>query len=1300
MLDKKDYKTINIGEKSAYIEKNEGVVNFYQEKQQFLSTEEILLDINNASVDLSSYENTFQGKIHIERNETKELFKWILGELSERDPKITLLVGNAGYGKSVVLKDLFSLLKENEIPSLGIKADKILNISSIKDIETELNLKGNIFSIFQSLSKNGVCVFIIDQIDALSLSLSSSRHAINSYDRLIKQLEMLPNIRIVISCRTYDLDYDASLRAYKKNKIIKLSLLEIGQVNQILSHLRIKSPENNTRLIEFLRIPLHLNLFCKVGIVKQFDDTISLQKLYDEIWTEFIEQGISIDSGKTIELLTLMAQKMNEQQHIVVDRRLFSSYHKELNYLLHNELLSESSSDKIQFIHQTFFDYIYARTFITSGKVVTSWLKEVHQGLFIRSQIKQIFTYLRGLEPDTYIRDLKILLLSTEYRFHIKLLLINDLGFYHNPSNQEKKFVLDYIVKDPLFLQIFLESIQSPEWFKSIILQEEFRKLLGQNDEKIDRTISNLCIRIVWQSPQLVLDFLSKNINKVSIIENTLIQIPESDIHLSYSLYQSTISKWSNHTRSEYYYLEKVLPSDPDFVILELKKDLNDHLSQIDHFSHDYIPGGYGGFKMYSDLFGINPNKAIPYFLYVIEEIVKTKQYESNKGLYDDFAFWHFRPNPDSKECHDTNDIYNMVLYSIKKNLINDDSKQRILCLLDSKYANLLAIGVFYLLENIETMYVKAFELLVSVDFLNKINASEILSYYSKELLSKVYPLLAKNQQLKLNESIVSTVRSFYHWTYKVDYSENKVRTNYLSITYELISMIPNEFIGKYKELKKIYQEGHRKYKEVENVPPQEVTVTSGWKTYGSNAYEKMSLNDWKKTFLKLNTEQRSFDDWYKPTKEGNKRQFEEFVSKNPSKFYFFIVDLVNEKNINIEYIISGLEGLQKGEYCKNSFESLCLDIIDKRKDELNEMNLSSYLRALRYIVHNNKKLNKRIFDFIKNIIYTYPDRKFDTYTIQREDKGMELVTAGINSIRGIAVELMVDCYILKQYKEEIFETLEFVADNANEITRSCIIFRGAWLNNLDKNRALDLYLKTLRDYNLLLLAIPCHDGHPLLYLMYVNFKKLEPFFSKAITIQEAGKPMAMFLLNAYLHNIPKSYSLLRNLISISSEARQELAWNICAHALKGEKYEHKGWKIMSLLLDFEDKELGEKINNCFLHIPTQINKNLISFLDKYVKSPISKYRDNYFYDFLRKIIPSDSSNALKWFFDSNPEEFNRDFYDKSPINVLIESYNGIREYEKDNPLLEKAMDVFDSLLKTPEYRNIHLRTFLKELST
>lgn len=229
MFDKKEHITINLGEQSPYIESNDGTINInLASNKSSLSKEELLSNINQASVDLSLYENKFQGKIHIDRKETADIYNWIVEDLKENESNIALLVGNAGYGKSVVLKDLFDLLSINNIPALGIKADKILNINSLKDIESELNLHDNILSIFQSLSVNySSIVLLIDQIDALSQSLSSNRNAINSYDRLIKQLENYPNVRIVISCRTYDLDYDPTLRSYKSKNIFNIYLLDI-----------------------------------------------------------------------------------------------------------------------------------------------------------------------------------------------------------------------------------------------------------------------------------------------------------------------------------------------------------------------------------------------------------------------------------------------------------------------------------------------------------------------------------------------------------------------------------------------------------------------------------------------------------------------------------------------------------------------------------------------------------------------------------------------------------------------------------------------------------------------------------------------------------------------------------------------------------------------------------------------------------------------------------------------------------------------------------------------------------------
>lgn len=1303
MFDKELHnKTINIsGHKSVFVEENQGSITINTFEEATLTKEQILSNINLASVDLSTYENTFSNKIHIDRVETQKLYDWIVEEIKEKESNISLLVGNAGSGKSVILKDLFTTLSRNEIPVLGIKVDKILNIKSRKELEAELDLGDSILSIFQRLSsEHSKVVLLIDQIDALSLSLSSDRSAINSFDTLIRQLSIYSNIRIIISCRRYDLDYDPALRVYKDNKLFRVSLLDAEQVDHILSSIGITIDSKNGKLKEFLRTPLHLKLYCKVGLNKQFDDSITLQQLYDEIWTEHITMATSIDSSKITEVLSLIASKMNEQQHIVVDKRIFNQYNKELSYLLHQDLLQEQSLNKIQFIHQTFFDYTYARTFVTSGNKISDWLKGIHQGLFIRSQVKQTFAYLRDLDIAAYIKELKEVLFG-EYRFHLKLLLINDLGFYQNPLVEEKRLVSDFIIKDTLFFQIFLESIQSSEWFKFITSKAEFKKLLTKNNDEIDSTIINLCTRVIWQDTKTVIDFLENYHHKIRIIENVLIQIPESDVALSYELYNKTSSKWNINIRSEYYYLEKVLKTDPDFVICHLKKDFDENLLKIDWSNDKYIPGNYEGLKIYSDLYKQYPNKAIPYFLYVIEEIIKSKQYESSYGLYGDGSFYLYKPNTNIVKTgfYDYKDLYDTVLSHIQDKLLDDLSKSIIYETLNSKYANFLAIGVFYLLKNKEKEICRILNLFIQNDFLLKIDSSEILDYYSKELLANAYPLLTDTQQETVNQSILSTKKDFHKRIYEdLPYTKKKIASNYLLGTYSLISMIPYPLRNKYPELRKVYQEGFRKYGVSTNTEPQEVTCHVGWSSYSQEAYNYMSFDDWRRTFLKLSTEERHFESWKYPSKEGNKREFEKRVSEKPDVFYPFVENITFDKGIDIAYILAGLEGLQKGNYLKDRFQNLCLEIIHSRTGELDEANLCTFLRVLRYIVRNNQNLDGNIFLFIKGIIYQTPDREFTSDIIQRDDIGMEVVTAGINSIRGIAVELIIDCYSLISHKNEIFETLEYIADTANAITRSCAIFNAAWLNNLDKKRAFDLYLRLVKDLNPYLLAIPFHDGHPLLYHMNINFKGLIPFFEKAIQVKEAGKPMAFFLLNAYINNHPKAFTLLKNLLNNSSQARQELTWYICAHILEGE-HAKKGWRIINYLLNFDDKELYEKFNNCFLHIPSDMDSNLISFINKYVKSPVSNYSNNYFYDFLRKLINFNANQCLIWFFASKPESIQIEyFYDKSPLNVLIEGYNGIREYDKENPILEKTMDVFDSLLQIPQYRNFHMRSFLNEL--
>jgi len=142
------------------------IFNFSEEKihSLFKLASSDLYTINN---NLSNLNNS-----HIERKETVELESWIYKELDKKETNIAVLAGNAGMGKTVILKDLIILLSKDNIPVLGLKADKKqIDLNELG--KSILDINANIQSLFEKLLlKHKVVVILVDQIDALSRSLS------------------------------------------------------------------------------------------------------------------------------------------------------------------------------------------------------------------------------------------------------------------------------------------------------------------------------------------------------------------------------------------------------------------------------------------------------------------------------------------------------------------------------------------------------------------------------------------------------------------------------------------------------------------------------------------------------------------------------------------------------------------------------------------------------------------------------------------------------------------------------------------------------------------------------------------------------------------------------------------------------------------------------------------------------------------------------------------------------------------------------------------------------------------------
>lgn len=1284
-------KEINqFGEKSLYIEKNNNLNIYNQIEKSKLTYDDIISAFNSASVELSSYKNKFGNKLHIDRNETNDLYCWIVEDLKPNDSPIAVLAGNAGYGKSVILRDLFDRLKGEKIPVLGIKADRLI-INNLDELNKELELGDTVESIFKALSSSEQkFVLLIDQIDALSQSLSSNRSSLNTYHRLILRLSYISKIRIVISCRLYDLDYDPLLQEYKNFKTFKTSILSIEEIKEVLDSLNIHINPNAEKLKEFLRVPLHLQLFCKIKNPERFSETITLQALYDEIWHEFILQKptiLQLDSIKIQNLVEEIANQMYDDQRLVANQKLFEGkYKKELEYLSSEEIITKPEQWKIQFIHQSFFDYAYARTFIENGEIISISLTKQHQGLFIRSRIKQVFTYLRELDIQKYIQEFEEILFG-DYRFHIKLLLINNLGFYSNPLNEEKKLVKEKIIKNDTLFKLFIESVYTQEWFRFLVKEIKIADYFN-NKEYIDITY-RLCRKMLYLDTEEIITFLTElnDItfeNKNKFIGNLLPSLPGDKINLSFPLYEKSKSTWDAY--NIYHYLDTAVETQPDFVIKELREQVVKNLLHIDNLKSNYISEDYNNSHIYEELYKKHKDEAAVFFIDIIKLITEATKIphideeEKKDEFFNSMAYFLYTPRKGHQlYIHET--IYDMVLEYLEELFeINfDKAKAIVLPLLESNIALVLNIPISFMHKYPEQFKKESFKILSTEYFYTK--STEILDYNIKELLRYSYPLFSTNEQLIINKIILNLSLEWEKTCMRGEKGISKygyTRIGYTS--YQLISMIPEEQRKKYPDIDIFYKEKNRQYGKVENKVPKHIETRVGDTTMSKNAYEHMNDNQWKESFKKYISD-RNFD-WNIPTRTGHCRAFEEYVSHNPDRFISLISGIINDNEILPIYAVYGIQGLKKANYDPQKTKELFVQFLNKHKDidKLDRESLQYSVWLTEYFIEKDI-VDQDIVNFLSGLVIDYPDE---------EMLNTDPLHDGINRVRGAASLKLVQCYNFPQFKENIFSALETMAMNAAVHTRAAALYQMAYLNHLDTERNLNLFFNLMSDYHPLLLKMPLHNLHPLIYFIHADFSKLIDFFTKASSIEESYETISYVLFIAWLHNYERSKELLDNILNKSNIAKQAVA-KAAFESVLTKEFESKCWEILTQFLNESDEELGKVYELGFSRLnKVELSENIENFIEKYINSFIGKYRGYHFYKLLLKLSNNIPEKCIEWslqFEEHERPDIQQRMLRNEPLQVVIQSYNAIRKYDKKNPILEKAMNAFDRMLIVPEYR-------------
>ena len=1283
------------GDRNINIDENNGEINIFNYQTSKLSNDEIIDCFNSASVDLNEYTCTFDNKVHIDRTETDQLFKWINSDLQENKSPVAILVGNAGFGKSVILSDLYKKLKQENIPVLGLKADRIV-IRNLLDLKNELQLNDNIESIFRKIAETHLrLVFLIDQIDALSQSLSSDRSQINTYHSIINKLCTLPNLRIIISCRIYDLDYDPILQQYRNKEIFRTTSLTVLQVENVFLKLKYDFKKIPEKLKEFLRIPLHLQIFCKINRPESFNDNTTMLNLYDALWEEYVivkpDQN-KLEHKNVIKFIEVLSEKMYNDQQIVADSRFFiDDFKREIEYLTTNEIIIKNATNKIQFVHQSFFDFAFARLFVNKNYKLSNKLIEQHQGLFVRSKVKQVLDYLREINPKEYIEEVEMILFGN-YRFHIKLLIINNMGFYESPIQEEKSFLKEKLLARSEFSKIFIESVYSCEWFRFLTIEIGLNHYFLENDEKGIDTIYVICRKLIEKCPNHVLSFLRLIPNefekKNHFIGRTLLSINENGVENAFELFNQIKNQLDDF--SYYHFLEKSVRNHTAFVINELKQKLLNYNPKTDiSIKRDFIPDTHESTRVYEKLKELNPELAIPFFIDVIGIISERSKilYNEKFGneIIGDYAYLYYVPFKDNN-----NDlifeIYDDVLKYISGKFdlgCFEEAKTIILPLLNSNLTAILNIPLTFLIKHPHEFINEIFELLSKPNFLiNYSERDQLFTYQVRELVKYSYTYFSSDQKEYINQLILKVIPDYERSKESAWNAKGVTQFGYTRFglsQYHLLFMVPENERKQYKSIDQQFNEFHRKFGEIKNSPPKGIVVTIGDRIMKQQAYENMTYKDWKKSFRKyVDLDRRAWDG---VSELGHSRKFEEIVTNNPAKYAKLIEEIIEDESISQSYIVYSLQGLSKGNFNVKETRRLFFKCLKLRREKLEREFLLYLIWLTEYFIYNDA-VNDDVIKFLVEIAYSWHESK---------PINEELLLSGINTVRGAAVDRLVKCIRYEKYEDEIFSTLEFIALKSSPQTRACALYHLAYFFNRDKDRTIKLFLLLNHDFNPKLISIELHNGNALRYFFSSqdDYLKLLPFIKKSIEIEESHSVMTNILFWAWLSDYAESENLLKSLLAKSTKAQKKVIEVAFGH-ISEQRYFNKCLQILSSLLGHDLKELGETYEHEFIHLQENLFNPLFDFLIEYVSSEIGKYRDYHFYRYLLKITKDEPEKCIELvlkFHTHLKPDFHSRMLMNEPLQIVIQAYNAIREYKVETKYLEMAMNVFDEMLKEPDYR-------------
>ena len=1215
----------------------------------------------------------------IDRKEINDLYKWIKEEIPDNKSHLKLLVGNAGMGKSVVIKKVIQRLEADGIKCFAIKADKLQTPAGYTSNE-HLELLRNTFA---SLNQEKRAVLIIDQIDALSQYINSDRSKLENITTLIRLFsedKELRNVRIIVSCRSFDLEFDPKLSLLSREHQIILGLLEKEEVKNVLDRLKkglYKELDDKTKSV--LQTPQHLNLFCRVYTKNKKKDYYSITELYDELWLQTIGVADTNINKKVAErILFDLALKIYKDEELTPQWDYDTSELKEANYLISGGII-ERNGNRATFFHQSMYDYVFARYYTKEKRSLIQDLlsEKKHQGLFMRSTVNYILDYERAKNAKQYKEDVKTILFSGNIRAHIQLMLLWEMANRVNIMPFEKKCIKDLFVQNRLLFFSFIKRTYNKEWYQIItpLIAKEIKTM------RIGDTVYENVYGYFWNHVQTSTEDVFKLVDSIKD-EKTRNAIARNILRATPDYTFNIVTKWYKVLCDTLYYktdfLERAFPTNPQFVL--------DNISEL----LDYI---------------LAPQKKENHHEEhlvekTLEEICTPLMEKRSEDFYPilrDRILYAIDVNriPSWRDGIDYDNVFPLMMdqhhhaYALHEwfgELLKKQVKHQtenaiadIKYLLSQKEASCYGFAFNAMKENTTLFTDDIVAILKDTKLVEDLLSYSDVTYYFLEMLRAWFPLVDSNT-LTMCQELICDFKSDSDM--QPDKKKSYTGAYYPHLGYDqrkLIWAIPENLRD--TKIKRKKQELDRRFGYEWKNEKSNHEVTAAFVCGGlmsMEQYKTVSCEHWWKSFHGIKDfakgKYRHFDE------RAHADAFKQCVSERPNYFEKLVFQIFEDEDIPTIYKLSGLDGLIMADYPKDQLLPLLWESIDMFNKLFKEGYGYRLFGVIDYFTSTEGGHIDRIEEFLKKIILSEYNSKYDASIEDKFDNAItnDTLNAGVNSTQGHAIQSLARIGKLQKRKTMVYD---FFMNTCNELSIEHQLTAMLYLHRECYDN--DLYNKVMFRY----------ANRPVADYLFFNSNKMHwfwcnapeqilPYFKMILTKRRA-KPILVQIM-FFGMQYEKSKEISKEMFEdILSQKEEEVIRKIIPLAYQHLSDETYGEQSEAFLRRFANDNRDEIRHSFFIWCSKMPESRIELFKDLLALWHNSSIESG-FHDIVKYLekcwnnYPYESYQCVKLLIDGKS---NITYYEEEELlKILLSTYRVFMD-DEDFEKADEVMDVFDNMM-------------------